>query len=96
MMKYKKRFDQLKEVFDFYADQFERIVKVLFDQKESNKEVSVMETKQCIKCEKVKPLDQFKLDKRSKDGHKKVCKDCQWKQDVYDMSYGEDPPNFKN
>lgn len=45
------------------------------------------EAKACIKCKEEKTLDEFRLHKRSKDGHQSTCKYCmkfseiQWRVD---------------
>lgn len=33
-------------------------------------------TKRCTKCQEPKPIDSFGLNKRSKDGHKTICRKC--------------------
>ena len=37
-------------------------------------------TKRCCRCLKVKPLDEFSKDKRSKDGIRSHCKNCAKKE----------------
>lgn len=34
------------------------------------------ETKRCVKCKEVKPLDQFHKNRARKDGHQDACKPC--------------------
>lgn len=35
-----------------------------------------METKKCIRCNIIKPIDDFYIHKQMKDGHINVCKEC--------------------
>lgn len=49
-------------------------------------------TKRCSKCKASKPLDEFHRDRRSKDGHARLCKECanakasQWVKDNPDRA----------
>ena len=50
---------------------------------------SVMNSKKCSECEVVKPLDEFRHRKDSKDGRRNNCKEC---QDEYQKQYRQDNP----
>lgn len=40
-----------------------------------------MDTKKCVKCKTVKPLNEFNFNKRKKDGHDCYCKRCSRERD---------------
>jgi hypothetical protein len=52
-----------------------------------------MPSKQCSKCNELKPLTAFCKDSKGKDGYKAYCKDCKKAQD---KSYRDNPINLDN
>lgn len=52
--------------------------------------MNMIETKNCLKCNIIKPINEFNLNKSKKDGYQIYCRDCTRKTNNYYYNSNED------